>query len=219
VEQPKSGEIRQQIELPFIEAVKISIQSLKIRFGRSLITTAGILLGIAFLVAVMASSEISQSMEKIKGKEEIADAFAAKQESQKGVSAKDIWLIVMALIVVVVGIANSMLMAVTERFREIGTMKCLGALNRFILELFLLESGFQGLSGAVAGALLGVLATFLLGLKKHGLDLIWNYPLLKIILIVISASILGMLLSVIGASLPAYRAAKMPPSEAMRVEA
>lgn len=213
-----TGKIKQQIELPFAEAVRISLQSLKIRFGRSIITTAGILLGIAFLVAVVSSSQISDSMEKVKGRQELADAFDAG-DTQEGISAKDVWLIVMALIVVVVGIANSMLMAVTERFREIGTMKCLGALNMFILELFLLESGFQGLSGAILGALIGVLATFLFGLKSYGLDLIWNYPLLRVLLVVIFASALGMVLSVIGAAVPAYRAAKMPPSEAMRVEA
>lgn len=219
MEQPaKSREIKQQIELPFSEAVKISIQSLKIRFGRSLITTAGILLGIAFLVSVVSSAQISQSMQEVKGKKEITTAFAEAEE-QEGVSAKDVWLIVMALIVVVVGIANAMLMAVTERFREIGTMKCLGALNRFILELFLLESGFQGLTGALIGALLGVLATFLVGLKNHGFDLIWNYPLLEILLVVVASSVLGMILSVIGAAVPAFRAAKMHPSEAMRVEA
>jgi len=217
VEQSKSGEIRQQIELPFFEAVRISLQSLKIRFWRSIITTAGILLGIAFLVAVMSSSEISLSMQEIKGRQELTDAFV--EETQEGIAAKDVWLIVMALIVVIVGIANSMLMAVTERFREIGTMKCLGALDRFVVELFLLESGFQGLSGAVVGALLGVFATFLIGLKNHGLDLIWNYPLLRILLWIVLASILGMILAVIGAAGPAYRAAKMPPSEAMRVEA
>lgn len=213
-----AAEIRHQIELPFSEAVKISIQSLKIRFGRSLITTGGILLGIAFLVSVVANSQISQSMQKVKGKQEITGAFA-REETQEGITAKDIWLIAMALIVVVVGIANSMLMAVTERFREIGTMKCLGALNKFILELFLLESGFQGLSGAVTGALLGVLSTFLMGLKNYGFDLIWNYPLLEVLMVVVVASIIGMALSVVGAAVPALRAARMHPSEAMRVEA
>ena len=72
-----------------------------------------------------------------------------EEEQEQGISTKDIWLIIMSLIVCVVGIANSMLMAVTERFQEIGTMKCLGALDRFVVRLFLLESGFQGLSGAL----------------------------------------------------------------------
>ena len=84
----------------------------------------------------------------------------------------------MSLIVCVVGIANSMLMAVTERFREIGTMKCLGALDGFVVRLFLLESGFQGFSGALIGALIGTLGAVLLGLKDYGLDLFFYFPLL-----------------------------------------
>ena len=47
----------------------------------------------------------------------------------------------MSLLVCTVGITNSMLMAVTERFKEIGTMKCLGALDSFVVVLFMLESG------------------------------------------------------------------------------
>ena len=48
------------------------------------------------------------------------------------------------MLVAFVGVLNAMLMSVTERFREIGTMKCLGALNSFIVKLFLIESLFQG---------------------------------------------------------------------------
>jgi hypothetical protein len=54
------------------------------------------------------------------------------------------WLMSLALLVAFVGILNAMLMSVTERFREIGTMKCLGALDSFIIKLFLIESLFQG---------------------------------------------------------------------------
>jgi hypothetical protein len=56
--------IQRQIQLPFGEAVRISFQSLKIRFGRSIITTSGILLGIAFLVSVMVNSQIAQVMKE-----------------------------------------------------------------------------------------------------------------------------------------------------------
>jgi len=52
---------------------------------------------------------------------------------------------ILSLLVCAVGIVNAQLMAVTERFREIGTMKCLGALDRFVLRLFILEAGMQGL--------------------------------------------------------------------------
>lgn len=211
------SQIQRQIKLPFTEALRISFQSLKIRFWRSIITTAGILLGIAFFVAVLASSAIDSNMQEFKGRQEI-DTFMAGEETEEGVSTTQIWLIVMSLIVCVVGIANSMLMAVTERFREIGTMKCLGALDRFVVVLFLLEAGFQGLSGAVVGAVIGCIVTILFSLKKHGLDLFGNFPLLSILAIIGWASLLGMVLAVIGAAGPAYSAAKMPPAEAMRVE-
>jgi putative ABC transport system permease protein len=208
-------EVGRQIELPFTEAIRISFQSLRIRFWRSMITTAGILLGIAFFVAVVSGDVISKTMSR-------SEAFrtAIDDIQTEGISAQQIWLMVMSLIVVVVGIANSMLMAVTERFREIGTMKCLGALNRFVVELFLLESGFQGLTGAVIGAFIGFISIMLLSLKDYGLDLFIQFPayILSVLMYMGIACLLGMVLAVIGAAGPAYRAAQLPPADAMRVE-
>ncbi|MBC8229152.1 ABC transporter permease [bacterium] len=211
-------QIQRQISLPFGEAVRISFQSLKIRFGRSIITTSGILLGIAFLVSVMVNSQITQEMQQAMGQDAIDDFASSGEEISEGISPQQIWLITMSLIVCVVGIANAMLMAVTERFREIGTMKCLGALNKFVVELFLLEAGFQGLSGAIIGALLGCLFTVLFNLKNYGLDLFWNFPLWQTLAIIGASCIVGMILAIVGAAGPAYQAAKMPPAEAMRVE-
>ena len=204
-----------EIELPFSEAIRISFQSLRIRFWRSMITTAGILLGIAFFVAVLSGAEISNVMQKSEEFRTVID-----DTQTEGISAQQVWLIVMSLIVCVVGIANSMLMAVTERFREIGTMKCLGALNRFVVELFLLESGFQGLAGAIMGSLVGFISIMLLSLKDYGLDLFISFPeyIFQILIRMAIACALGMVLAVIGALGPAYRAAKLPPAEAMRVE-
>ena len=215
MEQQRQGQIGQQIELPFMESVRISFQSLMIRFWRSVITTAGITLGIAFLVSVWANNKISIAMQESSGKQQIA---GFDEEEPQGVSTKDIWLIIMSLIVCVVGIANSMLMAVTERFREIGTMKCLGALDRFVVRLFLLESGFQGLAGALIGSLIGCLASILLNLKNYGLDLFFFFPVLPVLQIILVGCLLGMVLAVIGAAFPAWRAAKLPPAEAMRTE-
>lgn len=215
MEQQRQGQIGQQIELPFMESVRISFQSLMIRFWRSVITTAGITLGIAFLVSVWANNKISIAMQESSGKQQIA---GFDEDEPQGISTKDIWLIIMSLIVCVVGIANSMLMAVTERFREIGTMKCLGALDRFVVRLFLLESGFQGLAGALIGALIGCLASILLNLKNYGLDLFFFFPVLPVLQIILAGCLLGMVLAVIGAAFPAWRAAKLPPAEAMRTE-
>src|SRR5947207_7793760 len=59
------------------------------------------------------------------------------------------------LIVALIGIANTMLLNVLERTREIGTMMSVGARRRRILSLFLLEALFLGVLGSIAGALAG----------------------------------------------------------------
>jgi ABC-type antimicrobial peptide transport system permease subunit len=118
----------------------------------------------------------------------------------------------------VVGIVNAQLMAVTERFREIGTMKCLGALDRFILRLFLLEAGMQGLVGAAVGAMTGALFSLLNGLLRFGgaslSHLEWGAVTASIGL----ATAVGCLLSLVGVLYPAIVASRMQPVEAMRVE-
>jgi len=212
----QKAEVKRQIHLPLTEALRITFQNIKIRFWRSMITTSGILLGIAFFVAVMSGNEITGAMQKSEQLRTVIDGPA----QQGGVSPQQIWLIAMSLIVSVVGIANSMLMAVTERFREIGTMKCLGALDRFVVELFLLESGFQGLSGAFVGSLVGFISIMLLSLKDYGLDLFRNFLsyIPGVAIYVGIACLMGMVLSIIGAAIPAYQAAKLPPADAMRVD-
>lgn len=59
-----------------------------------------------------------------------------------------------ALLVAAFGVANTMMMAILERTREIGIMKAIGATNETIMTLFLLESGLVGLTGGITGVLL-----------------------------------------------------------------
>ena len=77
-----------------------------------------------------------------------------------------------AVIIASIGIYNTMTMAVTERFREIGIMKAVGAHPRVIKRLFLLESGYIG----VAGALTGVALAYLVGgVINLGLPLLFDW--------------------------------------------
>ena len=122
----------------------------------------------------------------------------------------------LSLLVCVVGIANAMLMSVTERYREIGTMKCLGALDSFIIKLFLLESTFQGVAGTLAGIVVGLVMTMMLALIDYGMFVFQYFPTGGILRSALAAIVSGTLLSLIGAMLPAYKAAKMEPVEAMR---
>ena len=83
---------------------------------------------------------------------------AKQDQCQREQREKQLWLVSIGLLVAVIGITNAMLMSVTERFREIGTMKCLGALDRFIVEILLFESAFLGLIGSCIGCVVGTLA-------------------------------------------------------------
>jgi len=135
-----------------------------------------------------------------------------------GSSPKQRWLVILSLLVCVVGIVNAQLMAVTERFREIGTMKCLGALDRFILRLFVLEAGMQGLVGAGMGALLGAVFSLLNGWLRFGYESVTSIPLGGLTGSILIATGVGCLLSLLGVLYPALIAARMQPVEAMRVE-
>ena len=220
-----------EIVLPMSKAGEISFRSLKIRFGRSLITTSGVILAIAFLMSVWSSNAIVGSLRDVNksdinlllqkngietGLAESGEASAEAQARMLEEESKQTWLISLSLLVCVVGIANAMLMSVTERFREIGTMKCLGALDSFIVKLFLLESTFQGFAGTTAGIIIGFALTFLLALLDYGGYVLDYFPLNNIAESAGYALVVGTLLSLIGAMLPAYRAAKMEPVEAMR---
>ena len=218
-----------EIVLPLSKAVEISLRSLKIRFGRSLITTSGIILAIAFLMSVWSNSDIVSSLrtadkndinlllqqngiETLSANAASAEAAAAMEEEK----SKQAWLVGLSLLVCVVGIANAMLMSVTERFREIGTMKCLGALDSFIIRLFLLESTFQGVIGTVIGVIIGLALTLMLALFDYGNFVFDYFPGASIVKSAAAAIVAGTMLSLIGAMLPAYKAAKMEPVEAMR---
>ena len=114
-----------------------------------------------------------------------------------------------------VGISNVMLVSVTERTGEIGTIKAIGGTSRDVVEVFLLEA----LVLSSVGALLGVLAGSGLGygLTKFrvlglNLPLAYNLPWFPI------AAALGVSVGLISGLYPALKAAAMPPIRALRYE-
>jgi ABC-type antimicrobial peptide transport system permease subunit len=136
-----------------------------------------------------------------------------------GSGPKDRWLAFLSLLVCVVGIVNAQLMAVTERFREIGTFKCLGALNTFVVRIFVLEAVYQGFIGGFAGGVLGVLVSSTSLLFKFGWKVVVEYPALQILLTCGGSTLLAVLLSLLGVIYPALVAARMQPAVALHAEA
>ncbi|OIN95755.1 hypothetical protein AUJ66_08295 [Candidatus Desantisbacteria bacterium CG1_02_38_46] len=206
--------IGRQINLPFLKAVSTAFKNIRVRFGRSFITIGGIFFSLTFLMSTFTNNVIAQSL-LASGTDEVK--FLLQPMAQE-VQARQVWLISLSLLVCIIGIMNAMLTSVTERYREIGTWKCLGALDRFIVELFLLESTFQGLIGSIGGAILGFLFPLFVNIGKYGTQVIEVLPWLEILKYGAITIVIGLVLSIAGAIYPAYRATQMVPADAMRQE-
>ena len=207
--------------MPFGQVLRISFNSMIVRLSRSLITTATLALAIAFVAYIWSGYEILNSVwahVDSAVQEEILASGYEMIDGQFGSSPKDRWLAILSLIVCVVGIVNAQLMAVTERFREIGTFKCLGALNSFVVRIFVFEGIYQGLLGGFAGSILGILVATLSLTLKLGWSALLFWPPLQMLLTVVWGLLLAALLSLLGVMYPALVAARMEPAVALRAE-
>lgn len=333
--------IGKQVKLPFRRAVQISLRGIRIRFGRSLVTVSGVVLGIAFLMSNLTGQLIKKAIAheraqrdtvnmmlslvraevgSVTGKKIAVAAFgaltdadrllleqvvAAAPESVRGfgvelpgvtpaaadkvgegaalllvlgeaarseiplstlaagmsqrvaldsqegrvyAGAKDaslrrepffgkesdeqiqkmkqqaraerfrtFWIVGISLLVTVLGVANALLMSVTERFREIGTMKCLGALSAFIRTLFLIESSLIGLVGSLVGVVVGALLPLIAYSFAYRFDLVFgSMPYGLLFASAGGAVMVGTLLAVLAAIYPANFASRMVPASALR---
>jgi ABC-type lipoprotein release transport system permease subunit len=132
---------------------------------------------------------------------------------------RGLWIVIISLVVTVIGISNAMLMSVTERFRDIGTMKCLGATSRFIRQIFLLEASFMGLVGGAVGVVLGLLVSFVTYFVLYDASLVLRTlqaELAAVALTAAQAMLAAVVLSVVAALYPARFAARMVPADALR---
>ncbi|MCK4491589.1 MAG: ABC transporter permease, partial [Candidatus Altiarchaeales archaeon] len=120
-----------------------------------------------------------------------------------------------SLIVGGVGIMTTMYTSVIERTHQIGIMKAVGARNSDILQLFLMESGMLGLVGGIIGVVLGLLFSKGAEYAVHyyGVDIFRMYASPELI---IGALLFSFLVGCISGYLPARRASKMNPVDALR---
>ena len=122
-----------------------------------------------------------------------------------------------SLFVAAIGIANTMMMSIYERTKEIGIMKVLGCSLGRIRDLFLMEAGFIGLSGGAVGLLLsyGISAIIntLVG-ESSGYSQLSYIPLWLSGVAIVFAVLIGMLAGL----MPALRAMKLSALSALRNE-
>lgn len=122
-----------------------------------------------------------------------------------------------AVVVAAVGIMNTMYTSVLERTKEIGVMKAIGATNREVLIIFVLEAGIIGMLGGAIGAALGTgmaeLAQLVASSQGFALLKVQLDPVLYLMVLAGSFGI-----GVVSGVLPANRAAKLSPVQALRYE-
>ena len=151
-------------------------------------------------------------------------SFAAQfEEIQKAFFYFDLALSVIGLIALItasLGIVNTMVMSITERKREIGILKSLGADEREIRGLFLVESGVIGFIGTVAGICTGWIITRIVSaiaqayMAKEGVPRTELFALPPWLILI--ALGVGIGVSVLAGLYPAARAARVDPVEALR---
>ena len=118
---------------------------------------------------------------------------------------------VISLLVGGIGVMNIMLVSVSERIREIGVRKAIGAAPSVIRRQFLVEASILGLAGGLLGVVLGIL----------GAIFIPQFSSQRVILSVpasIGAIVIGVGIGVVFGVYPASRAARLAPIDALRSE-
>ena len=195
--------MKKEIHLPLSEAFQISLENIWKRQTRSLIVITSTALGISYLTYFLSTNVIySTSLVK----------------AGISVEAYHLWLVVISIFVCGVSLVNSTMISVLERYKEIGTMKCLGALDQHILRLLIIEALIFGLAGGLAGFTLGIIVSLLSSSFELGFGILQRLPLLGLLELFAAIMGLSIVLSVVATAYPAFRAARLNPVEALHYD-
>jgi len=202
-----AGSGKGKSQFPLSAALAFSLQGIMLRIGRIFLVFAGISLAMAFTNALLVTDVLYRN---------IADSATIAAGAQAG-AFRWMWVGV-ALLISTAGTFNAILMSVTERVKEIGTLKCLGARNIHIVEIFLFESSLLGLLGGLAGGVLG----WFFAVANFGMTVGMKYVTAEALLagakMILVCGGLSMVLSLLASVVPVLIAAKIEPASAMRYE-
>lgn len=164
---------------------------------------------------------IEELLEKRRGNEDFVVISPKQMSEQIGEAFKIVSVVfgglaAVSLIVGGIGIANTMIMNVMERRKEIGIMKATGAGDDTIMKMFLVESGVIGLAGGIIGIFLGYLISVLINILAEtylGPGILRTSVSVQIVVFALGFSFV---VGVLSGIFPAYRALRLDPVEALR---
>jgi putative ABC transport system permease protein len=169
------------------------------------------------------ADEIEEQIDDNHKLDDFASAMAmggAIEDLKSIFSVLQVFLLAIAsisLIVAAMGIMNTTLMSVMERTHEIGVMKAIGAKNRIILFLFLMEAGVVSGIGGVLGCIVGVIAANVI---SFGIYTAFDVEIAVIVKpeVLLGGVAVAMIVGILSGLYPARKASKMSPVEAVRYE-
>jgi len=173
----------------------------------------------------LVSERMNKELRKYRNVEEGKEDFTIQTPESILATLNTILMIVQGVLVGIaaisllvggVGIMNTMYTAVLERTKEIGIMKAVGARNRGILSLFVIESGLLGLIGGLIGITLGISISKLVEFVAFQ---VYDTYLIKAdinIALLVGALLFAFLVGTLSGALPAKQAAKLKPVDALR---
>jgi ABC-type antimicrobial peptide transport system permease subunit len=121
-----------------------------------------------------------------------------------------------SLIVGGIGIMNIMLIAVSQRIREVGLRKAVGAKNGDVMVQFLIESATISFLGGAIGIVIGIILADLISLIVNSLGYFW--PFLVSFESIFVATLVSILIGLVFGIYPARKASQISPMEALRYE-
>jgi len=139
------------------------------------------------------------------------DLLKQKHQAQRLLDILTICISSISIVVGGIGIMNIMLASVTERIREIGIRRAVGATRSDILYQFLSESMLISITGGIVGVALALAAVFSIGTVLE-IPVVFSMPLLGIA--VVASTVTGLVFGLY----PAYQAANKNPVDALRYE-
>jgi len=142
---------------------------------------------------------------------------ATRSQMMSSMNSFLIAIAAVSLIVGAVGVANTMFTSVLEKTKEIGIMKAIGARNKDIMRIFLLNAALIGFVGGIIGTVFGVILSASLPALMGETGMLRGGTFVSVNAIILAISV-SIIIGVLAGIIPAYQASKLKPVDALRYE-